>query len=53
VFDVSGRLLGEVPLSPAGVTRVDLDRLGGRAAARGVYFIEAGSAGTAKILILK
>ena len=53
VFDVAGRLVGEVLLSPAGVTRIDLDRLGGRPAARGVYFIEAGSLGTAKVLILK
>jgi subtilisin family serine protease len=53
VFDVTGRLVGEVDLSPAGLTRIDLDRLGGRGAARGVYFIEAGSAGTAKVLILK
>jgi subtilisin family serine protease len=53
VFDVAGRLVGEVRLSPAGVTRIDLDRLGGGAAARGVYFIEAGDAGTAKVLILK
>jgi len=54
IFDVAGRLVGEVALSPAGVTVVDLDRLGGAAAAaRGVYFIEAGGAGTAKVLILK
>jgi hypothetical protein len=52
VFDIAGRLVGEVRLSPGGVTRINLDRLGG-GAARGVYFIEAGSAGTAKVLILK
>ena len=52
VFDAAGRLIGEMPLSPGGVTRFDLSRLG-RSGARGVYFIEAGSAGTAKVLILK
>jgi len=52
IFDVTGRLVGEVDLSPGGVTGIDTAILGG-AAARGVYFIEAGSAGTAKVVILE
>jgi len=52
IFDVTGRLVGQVDLSPAGVTRVDTGNLG-VAAARGVYFIEAGAAGTAKVVILE
>jgi serine protease AprX len=52
VYDVTGRLVGEVRLSPEGVTGLDMDRLTG-GAARGVYFLEAGSAGTAKVVILK
>jgi hypothetical protein len=53
---VAGRLVGEIRLSADGVTRMDLGELVGRVggrAARGVYFIETGSAGTAKVLLLK
>jgi subtilisin family serine protease len=56
VFDVAGRLVGEIKLSPDGITRTDLGEVVGRirgGAARGVYFIESGSAGTAKVLLLK
>lgn len=52
IFDVSGRLVAEVDLSPGGVTGIDTSILGGTAA-RGVYFVEAGSAGTAKVVILE
>lgn len=56
VFDVAGRLVGEIRLSPDGVTRTDLGglvrRMAGRSAG-GMYFIESGSAGTAKVLLLK
>jgi len=52
IFDVAGRLVGEAPLSPGGVTRIDLDALAG-GAARGVYFLEVGGAGTAKVLVLE
>jgi serine protease AprX len=52
IFDVSGRLVGEVRLSPGGLTRIDMDGLAG-GPARGVYFIDAGDAGVCKVLILK
>ena len=50
IYDVTGRLLGRVRLSPDGETRLDPSLLG---AARGVFFIEAGDAGTAKVLIIE